>query len=191
MSRDGLEAVLLALTPALLRFIGSRGIAPGEVEDVVQEMFVRLRTHPTGPIEEPRAYLYKMADNLVIDRRRSVDRRRKREEAWSDLNAEPGVSGSFTPNAERALASRQEIMAMDRVLGTLPERTRDIFRQFRLEDREQRAIAAEFGISLSAVEKHLQRAYRAIVAERRRLDAGPQEGLRLGAQEGRSEQHGD
>jgi RNA polymerase sigma-70 factor (ECF subfamily) len=36
----------------------------------------------------------------------------------------------------------------------------------------QPEIAAELEISLSAVEKHLQKAYRALIEVRRRLDAG-------------------
>jgi RNA polymerase sigma-70 factor (ECF subfamily) len=45
-----------------------------------------------------------------------------------------------------------------------------IFRRFRIEGEQQRAIAAELGISISAVEKHLARAYKDISAARLRLD---------------------
>jgi RNA polymerase sigma-70 factor (ECF subfamily) len=50
------------------------------------------------------------------------------------------------------------------VLRSLGERTDYIFRRHRVEGIPQRDIAAELGISLSAVEKHLQRAYRAVQA---------------------------
>ncbi|WP_138921377.1 sigma factor-like helix-turn-helix DNA-binding protein, partial [Novosphingobium pentaromativorans] len=53
---------------------------------------------------------------------------------------------------------------------TLPDRTAWIFRQYRIEGQSQRDIAHELGISLSAVEKHLQRAYKAVLSLRSRLD---------------------
>jgi RNA polymerase sigma-70 factor (ECF subfamily) len=52
----------------------------------------------------------------------------------------------------------------------LPERTRAIFRRFRLDGEPQRRIAEDIGISVSAVEKHLARAYEAIAAAKLRLD---------------------
>jgi RNA polymerase sigma-70 factor (ECF subfamily) len=55
-------------------------------------------------------------------------------------------------------------------LRALPERTAFIFRQYRVEGASQKAIADELGISLSAVEKHLQRAYKAVLAVRLRQD---------------------
>jgi RNA polymerase sigma-70 factor (ECF subfamily) len=51
------------------------------------------------------------------------------------------------------------------------ERTDHIFRRHRVEGASQKEIAKELGISLSAVEKHLQKAYRALIDLRRRLDA--------------------
>lgn len=180
MTLSGLEQILMALKPALERFIASRGIPPGDVEDVFQDVFVRLRTNPPGPVEEPRAYLYRMADNIIIDRKRSVGRRAKREAAWDETLPGRGISPAPGGDAERALAHRQEIAAMLRVLQAMPERTREVFRLFRLDGRTQRDIAADIGISLSAVEKHLQRAYRAISDERARLDAGVDNPLRLG-----------
>jgi DNA-directed RNA polymerase specialized sigma24 family protein len=53
----------------------------------------------------------------------------------------------------------------------LGDRTDLVFRRYRVEGRSQKEIAAELGISLSAVEKHLQKAYRALVDLRRRIDA--------------------
>lgn len=52
----------------------------------------------------------------------------------------------------------------------MPEHTRTIFRRFRLGGEPQRQIAADIGISTSAVEKHLARAYAEISQVRRHLD---------------------
>jgi len=59
---------------------------------------------------------------------------------------------------------------LQRVFDELPERTRTIFRRFRLDGEPQRQIAADLGISVSAIEKHLTRAYEAVAAAKLRLD---------------------
>jgi RNA polymerase sigma-70 factor (ECF subfamily) len=64
---------------------------------------------------------------------------------------------------ERALIARERLQAVSSALSTLPERTRTIFRKYRLEGARQAQIAAELGISGSAVEKHLRKAYRLMV----------------------------
>ena len=67
------------------------------------------------------------------------------------------------------------------MLDALPERTRTIFRRFRIDGEPQRLIADELGISVSAVEKHLARAYQAIADVKLRLDEDRSTGRRLTA----------
>ena len=47
---------------------------------------------------------------------------------------------------------------MLRALDELGERTRDIFMMYRLEKMKHRDIAALYGITVSAVEKHIAKA---------------------------------
>ena len=63
-----------------------------------------------------------------------------------------------------------QLAILQRILDGLPERTRIIFRRFRIDGEPQRVIAGELGISISAVEKHLARAYQAIAAAKLRLN---------------------
>ncbi|TVV74453.1 sigma-70 family RNA polymerase sigma factor [Sphingomonas solaris] len=188
MSDGGLEAVLLGNRAALLRFIRARG-GPADAEDLLQELWLKLSaTPPAGPIADPLAYIYKIADNMMHDRRRATLRRERRETQWTE--AETGVTpeASSAPSAERILSARDELARVAQALAELGERTDHIFRRFRIDGASQKVIAAEQGISLSAVEKHLQRAYRAIV----RLhsgngdtdgDAGLPDRRRLGSEE--------
>lgn len=53
----------------------------------------------------------------------------------------------------------------------MPERTAFTFRAVRIDGTPQKDIALQLGISVSAVEKHLQRAYRAVLDIQHRLDA--------------------
>lgn len=163
MDKGGLEAVFIANRPMLLRFLRARLGDHHGAEDLLQDLWLKLHGLETGPIADPRAYLYRMADNLVLDRRRSAQRRAHREEAWS--NAQSGVDSEIDdrPSAERTLLARERLNRIERALRELPERTAAAFRMFRIDGKPQKSIAAEFGITVSAVEKHLQKAYRAIL----------------------------
>ena len=167
MGDGGLEAVLSANRPALRRFLRARGGTDADPDDLLQDLWLKLQTvEPSGPIAEPLAYLYRIADNMMHDRRRTARRRERRETDWAGLSAATLPEASTAPSAERLVLARDELLRMEAALAALGDRTSTILRRFRLDGHGQKAIAAEFGISLSAVEKHLQRAYRALVAAR-------------------------
>ena len=56
----------------------------------------------------------------------------------------------------------------------MPVRTAQILKMYRLDGVSQKAIANTLDLSLSAVEKHLQRAYRTLQFLREELDDTPQ-----------------
>lgn len=74
------------------------------------------------------------------------------------------------PSVETMLIAREQLAILQRVLDGLPERTSLIFRRFRVDLEPQRRIADDLGISVSAVEKHLSRAYTEIAAAKLLLD---------------------
>jgi RNA polymerase sigma-70 factor (ECF subfamily) len=168
-SSAGLKAVLLDQRPALLRFLAARRVPADEGEDLLQDLFVKLESHAVGPVAEPRAYLYRMLDNLLLDRRRSAGRRTGREQAWTAARG-AALDVDERPSAERQLIDRERLAMVSAALAALPERTLLVFSRFRIDGASQKRIAAELGISVSAVEKHLQRAYRAVVEIQGRLD---------------------
>ncbi|WP_233222417.1 RNA polymerase sigma factor [Allosphingosinicella deserti] len=169
-SPGGLEQVYLVHRPALLRFLRARG-AGDDAEDLLQEMWIKASAGASGPIRDPVPYLYRAANNLMLDRRRATQRQARRDADWS--GAEPGIEpADDRPDAEQSALARDELEAAQEALAQLGDRTDTIFRRFRLKGDSQREIASDLGISLSAVEKHLQKAYRALVDLRRRLDAG-------------------
>lgn len=165
----GLEAIFLANRGALLRFVRARG--EKNAEDVVQDLWLKLSTVPAEPIAEPLAYLYRMANNLMLDRRRSELSRAAREREWSDAAELADQGASDAASSERIILAREEVRAVERALSALGETTEAIFRRFRLEGVGQQQIAREMGLSLSAVEKHLQKAYRALLELRSRSNA--------------------
>ena len=166
MSAGGLKAVFLAERAMLLRLVTARLRDADVAQDVLQELWLKLEAVASGPVADPAAYLYRMANNLAFDRRRSELRRAAREGAWLELRGD----GSDEPDAERLLIDRERLRQIEAAIAALPERTAMIFRRYRFDGVPRREIAFEYGISVSAVEKHLQRAYRTIHAVRAGLD---------------------
>jgi RNA polymerase sigma-70 factor (ECF subfamily) len=166
----GIEAVFLSNREALLRFLRARGAA-ADAEDLLQELWLKVSAAPARPVAEPLGYLYRMANNLMLDQRRSEGRRKVREFEWTAPDAARPTGVPEVTSAERVLAAREQVKAIEDALAALGERTEAIFRRYRLDGVAQQEIAREYGISVSAVEKHLQRAYRALVQLRGQLDA--------------------
>ena len=166
----GLEQVYLDNRPALLRFLRARG-AGEAAEDLLQELWIKAAAGASGPIRDPLPYLYRTANNLMLDRRRAEIRQARREVEYVGP-VDAGEPASEAPHEERAMIAREELRTAQEALSALGERTEAVFRRFRLEGASQKQIAEEEGISLSAVEKHLQKAYRALIQLRSPLDAG-------------------
>lgn len=154
--------------PALLRYLRARG-AGDEADDLLQELWIKLDAgNEAAAIQDQLAYLYRMAHNLMLDRRRSAVRRQGREQVYHEaVRGSDGLSDD-APGAERTLIARDRLRHVDLALSALGTRADYIFRRYRVEGIPQRQIAEELGITVSAVEKHLQRAYRAVAAAQRR-----------------------
>lgn len=163
---DGLQRVLLNERPRLLRFLIARG-AGDEAEDLLQDLWQRVVSVSSQPIAEPVSYLFRAAENLMRDRRRSAVSRERRQHDWYEAGSTP----EDMPGGERVLIARQRLREVDETLTTLGSRVEHVFRRYRLEGIGQAAIATELGISLSSVEKDLQKAYRALGQLRQKFDA--------------------
>lgn len=166
----GLVAVLIANRARIARFLRARLGDDSEAEDALHDLWIKLQTSQSGPVADPLAYLYRMAANAASDRRRSAVRRERRDSDWAGTEEADEASAKLV-GAERMLIVRDELAQVERALAGLPDRTSRIFRAFRVDGVSQQLIAAEHGISISAVEKHLQRAYRTILVVRKALDA--------------------
>ncbi|MFB0875727.1 MULTISPECIES: RNA polymerase sigma factor [unclassified Sphingobium] len=157
-SSAGLEAVYLAHRNSLLRFLRARG-AGSDADDLVQELWVRVNLQRSGPVLNPLSYLYRAANNLMLNAFRSSTRNAEREAAWGEVH----LTGN-ADDAEAGMVARGEIDLARQRLADCGARVQEIFFLFRIEGLCQRDIAARLGLSLSAVERDIQRAYRAIAA---------------------------
>jgi RNA polymerase sigma factor (sigma-70 family) len=170
MNSTGLEAVFLSNRDRLLAFLRAHG-AGDAAEDLLQELWLKVSSAPGGPIAQPLSYLYRAANNVMLDRYRSQQQATRRDQDWTEAATTiPGQSDE--PSTERRLIAREQLRLAQAALDALGERPAAIFRRHRIDGVGQRDIAAEFGVSISTVESDLRRAYRAMIDLRSRLDEG-------------------
>ena len=160
----GMEAVLLANREKLIRFLAARG-AGNHAEDMFQELWVQIAVTRTGPVANPLPYLFRAANNLMLDRYRSARAAELREKAWGEQD-----SGRVQPSAERSLISREELERVEATINGLGERPAAAFHLFRIDGMSQRDIAARLGVSLSTVEADLRKVYAALAALKGQID---------------------
>ena len=160
----GLRQVFLDRRPMLLRLLTARLGDVDDAEDALQDLWLKLdglAAQPrSGPIADPAAFLYRMAANHASDRRIAGRRRVARDDAWHGVQPDE----TERPDAERELIARDRLRAVQAIIAGMPERMQAALRLFRIEERSQRDIAAELGITVSGVEKLLKRAYLQICA---------------------------
>lgn len=156
---SGLQAVFLQQRASLARLFTARLGSADEAEDALQDMWLRIDSLSDRPVAQPAAFLFRVAANMATDRRLSAGRRGARDQAWLDVQTE----ADELPDAERALLARERLARVEAAMAGMPERMRIALVMFRFEEKSQRAIAERLEISVSGVEKLLQRAYRIIL----------------------------
>ena len=161
---QGIEGVLLANRDRIVRFLQVRG-AGDAAEDLFQDLWMRLTERGTGPVADPLPYVMRAANNLMLDRYRSVRQRELRDAAWGEAAAVQ------KPSAETVLISREQLSQVEQAIAATGDRSARIFRRFRVDGLAQREIADEMSVSLSTVEADLRKVYAALAAVRRQFDA--------------------
>lgn len=152
----GLARVLERERPALLRFLAARLGDPGEAEDALHDLWLKLGTAQTGPVANPRGYLFRAANNLAVDRARERNRAMLRDRGWLERDGDAsGDQPDRSPGAEERLLADEEARMLHDAVAALPDGARRALVAFRFEGLGQAEIAARMGISRSGVEKHL------------------------------------
>jgi RNA polymerase sigma factor (sigma-70 family) len=126
-----------------------------DAADACQQVFLRMcSVNRPSRIENPRAYLFRTAHNVVQDHFR---KRRVTEVPLEEVEAEGNLL-SQRPSLERELYAKEWWDAYCTSLDELSPRCRRVFVMCRVENTSHAEIAAEFGISIKMVEKYMTRA---------------------------------
>lgn len=135
----------------LVGFLFARLKNEQEAKEVAQEAYVkvlRLEEKP-GAASFMRSYLFRVAENLAIDRLRQRQSRSRLDQldVFDELLDDSGT--------ERAVLAAQELALIEAAIAELPEKYRQAFRLVRLEDRSFPEVAAFMEISERMVRKYV------------------------------------
>lgn len=123
-------------------------------DDLAQDTFTRLLTARSEElIREPRAYLTTIASRLTAQ----YFRRLALERAYLDALA--GMPEETVPSPEARMLVVEALTAISRVLDGLSPRVREIFLLAQLDGLTYADIAAQFDMSVNAVQKSMIRAF--------------------------------
>lgn len=142
------------LRPALMAFFVRRVRNHAEAEDLTQEVFARLAQGTSGPVESADAYVFQVAANLIRDRAR----REKVRADYREAKSLEDYLGLDPLDPGRILAGRLSLERLAAGIAGLPEKTRRIFVLYRIENVDKATIAAGYGLTVRAIEQHIQKA---------------------------------
>ena len=147
-----------------------------EWADLRQEIYVRVyEAAGKAPPEQPRAFLFATARNLLADRLRRT--RVVSIETMGDFEAlNVLMVDGLSP--EHCCGARQVLRRLSDAFDQLPRRCREVVWLRRVEELSQKQVAARLGISEKTVEKHLAKGMR-LMAEG--FHGGTGDGLDLAA----------
>lgn len=149
---DGLEAAYYTYRADLFRLICARLGDASEAEDILQDLWLKARDQHA--VSNGRAYLYRMAQNLVIDRVRERTRRMYRDYLWVTDYAIAGTQ-MWERSAEELAHEHDEAERLSRAIEKLPQGARAVFQLHKLEGLSHAEIASRLAITRSGVEKHM------------------------------------
>ncbi|HXF62595.1 MAG TPA: RNA polymerase sigma factor SigZ [Caldilineaceae bacterium] len=143
------ETIYQELDAGLRQFIRRRVADAEDVEDIVQEVYLRIHRHIAALREEERlqSWVYQIARNAIVDYYRS----RRMTTELAETIAAPEAPDRFDPAAQLAAS-------LHRILDCLPDKDREALRLVELEGKTQQELAEHLGISLSGAKSRVQRA---------------------------------
>jgi RNA polymerase sigma factor (sigma-70 family) len=149
---DPTAVLCTRLRISLQRFFASYRLTPHDVEDLIQDVFLRLAVPAVRPpLRNPDAFVFTVARNLVRDRARRLHTRA----AAASVGLEDVELACGRPTPDELLAQRERLDRASNTLDSLKSKTREAFLRLRLDGCSYADIAAELGVSVSMVEKHV------------------------------------
>ncbi|MCU0240968.1 MAG: RNA polymerase sigma factor [Vicinamibacteria bacterium] len=159
----------------LRHFVRRRVADPGDVEDILQDVFYELVAayRLMQPVEQVGAWLFRVARNRIIDlfRKKKTLPLERESLAVSPADESLGIedllpSPAAGPEAEYARGVLLD--ELEAALDELPDEQRNVFVAHELEGRSFKELSAETGIGVNTL---LSRKHAAVLYLRRRLRA--------------------
>ena len=136
-----------------------------DVDDVVQESYLRIwRTGAVEPIRSAKAFLFRVARNIALDRvRRNLN---SPITAVGDLSTLPVIEERR--GVVEALSIEEKLGSLAEAIATLPPRCREIIMLCKLKGLTHREAAAQLRISERTVDEQVLRGLKRLDEELRK-----------------------
>jgi len=150
--RNRLLSQILAHRTALQKYLRKFTAGAEDVEDLVQEAYVRVCALPDGQVvDSPRALLFRIARNLAVDRARQ-----RLTRATDDVaDFEPLNVSSEEAEPDAQVDGRRRFESFCAAVDSLPPLCRRVFVLRKVYQLSHAEIAAVLGVSHSTIEKHV------------------------------------
>jgi RNA polymerase sigma factor (sigma-70 family) len=150
-SQDDAATLIDQHRQELLRHLMRRVDCPDTANDLLQDIFFRLVNYRSSePVSNPRAFVYRIADNIA------TDHLRKNKVVLVGLQEPDGEAADLidpSPSPEQVALSQQQLDRCEQALTALSPQTFNIFLLSRYAGYTHSQIAEKLGISVSWVEK--------------------------------------
>ena len=160
--KEAFLAELVALHGVPLeKFLARKLDSPEDAAEVAQEAFLRLhRMQEPEKLDNSRAYLFQVANNLAIDqlRRRTLHYRFLNAEKSLAPDGEPIDINAIAASPEHILSAQEKLAAIYEAVEELPLTVKQAFLLHRRSGMPYSAIAKEMNVSVSSVEKYILQA---------------------------------
>lgn len=153
-NNEKITNIFVSLRASLARAV-SKIVPPKEIEDIVQETYVRVcQVGNQDAIQHPRSFMFQTARNLAFDHLKRAETRLTRSmDEELDLDLEQLISRP--DDTFDRVAANQEFAHFCEAVRQLPLQCRKAFVLKKVYGYSQKEIAATLDISENTVEKHI------------------------------------
>lgn len=139
----------------LSRLVG-RIVPPTDIEDVVQETYVKLcQINNVDSIRQPQAFMYRTAKNLALDfKKQARVRLTDHIDDWHQFE-ETQQANNIGDNVYNQHVTNKEFGELCEAIRQLPKQCQKVFVLRKVYGYSQKDIQQKLGISQSTVEKHV------------------------------------
>ncbi len=124
-----------------------------DIEDIVQEVYIKAHNaEQEKVIEQPKAFLFKIAKNLALD---ELNKKSRLVTHYIE-DCIAAIPLEKTASMESEVEANESLTLYCEAIEQLPDKCKQIFLMRKVYGLKHKDIATELGISLSSVEKHLK-----------------------------------
>lgn len=140
----------------LKRFLSRLLSNPHDVDDIVQETFIRAHlAERNSIIEQPKSYLFKIARNAALNQLRQE--MRKPTDFIEDYH--PSAVMLQDGSLEDEVMAQQKFEILCGAIATLPPKCRKVYLMRKVYAMSYKEIAESLGISVKTVSMHIEKGY--------------------------------